>query len=138
MCPDDNVIQYSYPIYPIYRFKMNRTDDVQSSTKVKRRKTILETNRKRTQPSRGMLNARERTVSRSPCGHYSNTRKRLEAHCSRWSTGQHGLPLGYPGYHRKSHQRGQGRGRGNEVGGFHRWKEGDTERRAFLLVANTV
>lgn len=63
MCPDDNVIQYSYPIYPIYRFKMNRTDDVQSSTKVKRRKTILETNRKRTQPSRGMLNARER----APC-----------------------------------------------------------------------
>lgn len=133
MCPDDNVVQYSYPC-PIYQLEMSRTNDVQSSTKTKRRKTILETNRKRTQPNRGMLNARERAVSRSPCGHYSNTRKRLEAHCSRWSTGQHGATTWISGLPPKEPPKGEG----GERGFLHRWEEGDTERRAFLLVANTV
>lgn len=73
------------------------------------------TNGKRTQPNRGMLNARERTVSRSPCGHYSNTRKRLEAHCSRWSTGQHGATTWISGLPPKEPPKGTGeRGRGGE------------------------
>lgn len=66
--------------------------------------------RKQTQPNRGMLNVRERTVSRSPCGHYSNTRKRLEAHCSRWSTGALDI--------RATTERPT---KGDQGGGFHRW-----------------
>ena len=34
-----------------------------------------------------MADARERGMSRSMLGHYSNTRKTIEAHCSRWPTG---------------------------------------------------